>query len=125
VSQVADPRLADYLRHMHEATLRIAKYVGNMSEAGFLADEKTQDAVVRNFEIIGEASNNVVSRFGEFAAVHPEIPWSLAYEMRNALSHGYFKVDLAIVWRTISNDIPLLGNQLAVLLAQQSTPRNN
>ena len=123
MSQADDPRLADYLRHMHEATLRIGRYVENIGEAGFLADERTQDAVIRNFEIIGEASNNVVSRFGDFAAVHPEIPWSLAYEMRNALSHGYFKVDLAIVWRTIQDDLPPLGKQLAELLAQQSTPR--
>lgn len=122
MSESENPRLADYLRHVHDAILRISRYVENINEAGFLADEKTQDAVIRNFEIIGEASNNIVSRFGEFATLHPEVPWSLAYEMRNALSHGYFKVDLAIVWRTIQNDLPPLREQVARLLAQRPTP---
>jgi uncharacterized protein with HEPN domain len=64
--------------------------------------------VVRNFEIIGEASRNIERHHPEFAAAHPELPLAIAYEMRNALAHGYFKVDLGIVWRTIQRDLPHL-----------------
>jgi len=66
--------------------------------------------------VIGEASNNICSRFPEFVAEHPDVPWALAYEMRNALAHGYFKVDLSIVWKTIRDDLPRLKAQIATLL---------
>lgn len=67
-----------------------------------------QDAVIRNFEVLGEASSNVERDHPAFVAVHPELPLSFAYEMRNALAHGYFKVDLGIVWKTIETDLLLL-----------------
>ena len=62
--------------------------------------------MIRNFEIIGEASNNIEKHYPEFAADHPELPLAFAYQMRNAVAHGYFKVDLEIVWKTIHNDLP-------------------
>jgi uncharacterized protein with HEPN domain len=65
-----------------------------------------QDAVIRNLEIIGEASRNIERKHPDFTAAHPELPLSFAYEMRNALAHGYFKVDLAIVWKTVETDLP-------------------
>lgn len=122
MNKADNPRLADYLQHIRNAILRIGRYVERLDEPRFLADEKTQDAVIRNFEIIDEASNNIVSRFPEFAARHPEIPWLLAYETRNAVAHGYFKVDLAIVWKTIQGDLPQLGQQIDALLARQPSP---
>ena len=67
----------------------------------FLEDEMVQDAVIRNFEIIGEASHNIEARFPEFAQGHPELPLAFSYQMRNAVAHGYFKVDLEIVWKTL------------------------
>jgi uncharacterized protein with HEPN domain len=51
----------------------------------------------------------------EFAQEHPEVPWGFAYEMRNALAHGYFKVDLEIVWKTVQLDLPELAEQIEVL----------
>ena len=51
----------------------------------------------------------------QFAAAHPELPLSFAYEMRNVLSHGYFKVDLGIVWKTIERDLPVLLQQVKVI----------
>ena len=62
--------------------------------------------MIRNSEIIGEASNNIEKHYPEFAADHPELPLAFAYQMRNAVAHGYFKVDLEIVWKTIHNDLP-------------------
>ncbi|SCZ58888.1 MULTISPECIES: HepT-like ribonuclease domain-containing protein [Photorhabdus] len=71
-----------------------------------------QDAVIRNFEIIGEASNNIGKHYHNFAVANPELPLSFAYQMRNALAHGYFKVDFEIVWKTIHSDLPRLYQQI-------------
>lgn len=105
-------RLADYLAHILEAIERIERYTEDMGERVFLEDGLTQDAVIRNLEIIGEASHNIDQRHPKFAAAHPELPLAFAYQMRNAISHGYFKTDLEIVWKTIQNDLPGLYRQV-------------
>jgi uncharacterized protein with HEPN domain len=105
-------RLADYLAHITEAIERIDRYTGNMDEATFLNSQLVQDAVIRNFEIIGEASNNIEKHYPDFAASHPELPLSNAYQMRNAVAHGYFKVDFEIVWKTIHLDLPGLRSKI-------------
>jgi uncharacterized protein with HEPN domain len=112
----ADPlRVADFLRHIAEAINNIQAYTAGADFAGFMADRKTQDAVIRNLEVIGEACNNVTKNHPDFAAQHATVPWGFAYEMRNALAHGYFHVDLAIVWQTIRNDLPALKQQVLAL----------
>ena len=88
-----------------------------MDEAGFHQSEIAQDAVIRNFEVIGEASRNIERSHPEFVAAHPELPLAFAYEMRNALAHGYFKVDFGIVWKTIAADLPLLQKQVGLLIS--------
>ncbi|SAI54550.1 Uncharacterized conserved protein [Bordetella ansorpii] len=88
-----------------------------MNEVAFLNNQLVQDAVIRNLEIIGEASNNVEKHYPDFAAVHPELPLSFAYQMRNAIAHGYFKVDFEIVWKTIHRDLPGLYSQIHDVLA--------
>ncbi len=105
-------RIAEYLSHIIDAINKIDRYTSDVPEVDFLNDEKTQDAVIRNFEIIGEACNNIAKLHPEFAAQHPEVPWGIAYEMRNALSHGYHKVDLEIVWKTIHANLPELAVQV-------------
>lgn len=112
-------RLPGYLGHILEAIERIHRYVEDLDEVGFLQDEKTQDAVIRNFEIIGEASNNLKRHHPGFAQQHPEVPLNFAYEMRNALSHGYFKIDLEVVWTTIHNDLPDLYELIRQLISSQ------
>jgi uncharacterized protein with HEPN domain len=109
-------RLPEYLRHILEAIERIHRYAEDMSEIAFLNDQKTQDAVIRNFEIIGEASHNIERYHPKFSDEHPYLPLGFAYEMRNALSHGYFKVDLEIVWKTIHTNLPELHTQIKQLL---------
>ena len=111
-------RLPEYLRHIIEAIERIHRYVEDMSEVAFLADQKTQDAVIRNFEIIGEASRNIERHHPKFAGDHEYLPLGFAYEMRNALAHGYFKVDLEIVWKTILTNLPQLHAQIKQLLEE-------
>ena len=71
--------------------------------------------MLRNFEVIGEASRNIERDCPDFAAAHPDLPLSFAYEMRNALAHGYFKVDFGIVWKTIENDLPDLRQKVQAL----------
>lgn len=99
-------RLADDLDHIVQAAERIQRYAGAIDEASFMRAEMVQDAVIRNLEVIGEASHNIETHFPKFAAAHPELPLAVAYQMRNAVAHGYFKVDLAIVWRTIVIELP-------------------
>jgi uncharacterized protein with HEPN domain len=98
-----------------DAIERIQHYVDDMDEVGFLANTLVQDAVIRNLEVIGEASRNIEKVAPDFAARHPELPLALAYDMRNALAHGYFRVDLEIVWKTISYNLPTLHVQITNL----------
>ena len=86
-----------------------------MDLAAFLTDRKTSDAVIRNLEVVGEACNNISKNHPDFAAQHTNVPWGFAYEMRNALAHGYFTVDLTIVWQTIQNDLPLQQEKIAAI----------
>ena len=112
-----DPqRLQDYLSHILLAIKRIQEYCSDVDELGFLKSQLIQDAVIRNFEVIGEASKNIERSFPEYAAAHPELPLMIAYEMRNALAHGYFKVDLPIIWKTIEINLPVLEDQIVQLI---------
>lgn len=99
-------RLDEYLGHIVQAIDRVHRYVDNMVALTFLQDEKTQDAVIRNLEVIGEASNNIKKFHPDFVSQHPEVPLNFAYEMRNALAHGYFKIDFEVVWKTIHTELP-------------------
>jgi uncharacterized protein with HEPN domain len=115
-----DPqRLQDYLEHILEAIKRIEAYCADIDELGFINSQLIQDAVIRNFEVIGEASKNIERLFPEFLAKHPELPLLIAYEMRNALAHGYFKVDLQIVWKTIEANLPNLETQITKIIKDQ------
>lgn len=109
-------RVADYLQHILVAIDSIQGYTVGMDLTGFMADQKTGDAVIRNLEVIGEACRNISRSHPDFAAQHASVPWGFAYEMRNALAHGYFTVDLTIVWQTIQNDLPTLKAQISVLV---------
>lgn len=118
-----DPlRLRDYLAHILQAIDRIQKYTGDLDESGFLQSDIAQDAVVRNFEIIGEASRNIERLEPDFIVQHPELPLKFAYDMRNQLAHGYFQVDLGIVWRTAKRNLPTLGEQIRAIVTAMQGP---
>jgi len=110
-------RVLDYLGHILQAIERIDRYTADMEEVGFLKSELVQDAVIRNIEIVGEASNSILRADAAFAAEHDEIPWQVMYTMRNRVSHGYEQVDLEIVWRTIRGDLPTLYAQVQEVLS--------
>jgi len=101
---------------MLAAITRIKQFTAAMPETTFLNDAKIQDAVIRNLEIIGEAARNIMQRHPDFARAHPSVPWRRAYEMRNAVSHGYFAVDLETIWRTVRDDLPSVEAQITALL---------
>jgi uncharacterized protein with HEPN domain len=96
---------------------RIERYTREVDEVAFLHNELIQDAVIRNLEILGEASNNIQKHFPEFATRHPGLPLAFAYQMRNAVAHGYFKVDHEIGWKTIHADLPVLYGQVQQVVA--------
>lgn len=115
-----EQRLCDYLQQDWHNIERIHQYTDHIDQARFLADPMAQDAVIRNIEIVGEASHRIETQCPDFAASHPELPLSFAYQMRNVVAHGYFKVDLEIVWKTIKTD--LLELQTAVRHALTDLP---
>lgn len=115
---MTDPRLKDRLDHILAAIARIQSYVAGLDAGQFGENELVQDAVLRNIEIIGEASNHIAAKFPEFAAVHPELELAEAYRMRNAVAHGYFAVRLERVWDTIHDDLPPLAAAVQAALAE-------
>jgi len=111
-------RIPDYLEHILAAIKRIQHYTDDMDGNGFLANEMVQDAVIRNIEVIGEAARNIEFHHPDFAKKHSHIPWEDIYLMRNRVSHGYFSVDLEIIWATIERDLPLLEQQIQTVYQQ-------
>jgi len=119
MSPATPPRLPDYLQHIALAIQRIQRYTADLSATAFAADDKTQDAVLRNIEVIGEAARNVQRHHAAFAAAQAQVPWAVMIGMRNRLSHGYFAVDWDLIWATIQNDLPPLYTQINALLIDQ------
>lgn len=91
------------------AIAKIERYTAGLDHDGFLADEMTVDAVVRNLEIIGEAARQMPA---DLAAAHPEVPWQRIAGLRNRIVHDYFGLDLEIIWRILQTDLPQLKAQL-------------
>ena len=79
---------------------RILEYTQGLDFIGFKRDYKTVDAVIRNFEVIGEAVKNIPDSVKEH---YPDVPWDEMYSLRNRISHAYFGIDYAIVWDIITN----------------------
>lgn len=115
--QPGTQRLADYLKHMLEAVRLVQTYIDGMDQTAFLQDKRTQQAVVLNILVIGEAATKIVQQYPEFIATHSEVPWHNMRGMRNKLAHGYFDIDLEVVWSTVKNSLPTLDAQLAAITA--------
>ena len=98
---------------MIEACARITAYAGGADYEAFLGDTKTQDAVVRNLEVIGEAAKNLSPAF---TARHPAIDWVSITRMRDKLIHHYFGINIEVVWDIVQHNIPLLTRQLNDIL---------
>jgi uncharacterized protein with HEPN domain len=101
------------LEDMLESALKIKRYTVEQDIDSFVNDEKTIDAVVRNFEIIGEAANRIDP---DFRTTNSEIEWKRIRGFRNRIVHDYFGIDYEIVWTIVENDIGELINQLQELI---------
>jgi uncharacterized protein with HEPN domain len=109
------------LEDMIEAGLKIKKYTASYSFDEFIRDEKTVDAVVRNFEIIGEAANRVDNTY-KLATSH--VNWSRLRGLRNRIVHEYFGVDLGIIWTILEEDLDTLIDDLQILLSKENKSDN-
>jgi uncharacterized protein with HEPN domain len=102
---------------MRQATADAQTFTEGMAQADFMQDRRTQQAVVMNLIVLGEAATKVMDQFPEFAASHAEIPWRNMRGMRNRIAHGYFDINLEVVWDTVKSALPALKSQLDVLRA--------
>lgn len=108
-----------YLRHVLDAIGRIRDYTADGKDA-FFADSKTQDAVVRNLEVIGEAVKNVSV---DLRTRHPDVPWRRIAGMRDKMIHEYFGVDLRLVWEVVERELPELGRRIETILNESGPAR--
>ena len=92
-----------------EALRKISRYTVGMGPEEFRQDPKTIDAVIRNLEILGEATRQLPENF---ISRYPGVPWRQIAGLRNRIIHEYFAVDLEIVWQVIQHDLPQLEEQL-------------
>ena len=95
---------------------RIAEYINGLTFIQFKQDYRTVDAVIRNFEIIGEASRNLPVEIKE---KYPHVPWSEMYLLRNKVSHQYFGIDYEIIWDIAVNYLPENKVQLEEVLSAE------
>lgn len=101
-----------YLEHIQEAIRKILAYTEQNRDV-FLRDTKTQDAVLRNFEIIGEAVKRLSE---ETKSRRPDLPWRNIAGLRDVLIHNYMGVNLVRVWNVVDNDLPKLQEAIDELL---------
>ncbi len=101
------------LEHMLQAIERIRRYTKGKNFEDFIADDMMYYAVVKNIEILGEASNMLTE---EFRKEHPQTPWKQVNGMRNYIVHEYFQIDNNVVWDVITNDLPVLEQQVTEYL---------
>jgi uncharacterized protein with HEPN domain len=102
------------LEDILESALKIKRYSNGLDYVAFINDDKTIDAVVRNFEIIGEAANRLSV---DFRTSNPQIAWDRMRGFRNRIVHDYFGIDYEIVWDIIENDLELLIEQIETLIS--------
>jgi len=106
----------DFLSDIQEAIRRILEYTAGMTYQAFLEDAKTQDAVVRNLEVIGEATKNLAKDLRE---QHAHVPWKSMAAVRDRLMHHYFGVNLDIVWQIVVDELPKVVSQLEMILHER------
>ncbi|AAN52957.1 DUF86 domain-containing protein [Shewanella oneidensis] len=108
-------RLPDYLDHMHQAASDACYFVEGLDKDEFLVDKRTQQAVIMSLIVIGEASTKVMDGYSEFVIAHSDVPWRSMRGMRNRIAHGYFDINLDVVWDTVQTALPTLLSQLAAV----------
>ena len=115
---MSDNRLADYLDHMQQAATDACIFVEGMEKADFLEDKRTQQAVIMSPIIVGEAATKVMDGYTEFTETHTQVPWRSMRGMRNRIAHGYFDINLDVVWDTLHTALPELLQHLRAVRQQ-------
>lgn len=105
-------RVSDYLDHMLEAAQLACSYVEGMNKVDYLADKRTQQATILNIVVIGEAATKLLKDYPDFIEQHPDVPGRNMKGMRNRIAHGYFDINLDVVWETIQTALPALPELL-------------
>ncbi len=113
-------RLTDYLDHMQQAATDARTFVEGLAKNDFLEDKRTQQAVIMSLIIVGEAATKVMDGYSEFAQAHAEVPWRSMRGMRNRITHGYFDINLDVVWDTVQMALPVLITKLNDIRNAQS-----
>lgn len=108
-------RLSDYLDHMQQAAADACSFVEGLGKDDFLEDKRTQQAVIMSLIIIGEAATKIMDGHPGFIEDYPEVPWRGMRGMRNRIAHGYFDINLDVVWDTVKTALPALLNQLSAV----------
>lgn len=106
-----------YLRHIIDAILAVAEYIEGVDEEAFKGNRLVQDGVIRQIQIIGEATKRLSA---EFRASHSSVPWQDIAGMRDKLVHDYLGVDIETVWLTAQEDLPPLGSEVGKILEGES-----
>ena len=121
---MTENRAATYIQQMQECAHLACSYIDGMQKQDFLADKKTQQAVVLNLLVLGETATKILQNQPEFAALYPEIPWRSMKGMRNRIAHGYFDINLDVVWETTHTALPKLALQLTQLAEKYNKQTN-
>lgn len=102
-----------YVQDIYDHLLKVIKYLDSVSLEDFADNMEKQDAVIRNYEVMGEAVSRIRKEFKE---EHNEIPWKLIKAMRNFLIHDYEEVDIFLIYKSANKDLPMLKIALEKLL---------
>jgi uncharacterized protein with HEPN domain len=109
----AERNPADYLADILEASGKISNFIGGLDSEQFAADEKTFYAVIRGLEIIGEAARKIPP---SVRRQYPQVPWREITGMRDKLIHDYMGVNVTVVWKTVTEDLPAMELQIRQIL---------
>jgi uncharacterized protein with HEPN domain len=110
------PKDEDYLAHIRKAIREVKAHTAGMTQESYAADAKTQRAVERNLEIIGEAAHNLSDALKQ---AHRDVPWDSIYAARNVIVHFYFGVNQKILWDVVENDLDPLLRRVEELLGPE------
>ena len=111
-----------YIEDMLTSMQRIEEYIGEMEFRDFNMNYLIVDAIIRNFEIIGEASKNITP---EIKDKYPEIPWKKMYGLRNLIGHEYFGIDYEMIWEISKNNLPQNSIDLKNILEKEKSTGSN
>jgi uncharacterized protein with HEPN domain len=113
---MTDLRVKDYLTRLSSACELARSYVEGLDKAAFIADTRSYQAVIMNLVIIGEIATKLARDHVDFTNANPQIPWASMRGMRNRIAHGYFEINLDVVWDTVQTALPELQQQLTACL---------